>query len=298
MRFAVACFLLFGTSLVTACSTRTHGGTISNNFGDGGIVSDASSDSSVWNGGDMYVPNLDASFMGNTVVYAHSANTLYSLDPVTHAVTTIGTFMTAGGMAPPSMTDLAVNQAGEIYTCSASAIYRVDAMTAVTTELAMITIANHVQFNGLTFVPVGVLDSNAEVLVGAASDGSFYRVDTTSGDATLIGHYSSGYGSSGDLVSVAGAGTFATVKMGTMHTTDYLVSVNVNTGVATPIGSGIGFTGVFGLGYWRNKLYGFTSTGQLISIDTATGVGTLISSHTGASKFYGAGVTTVAPILG
>ena len=242
-----------------------------------------------------YVP-ADASYDDNVVVYAHSASTLFSFDPRTNTVTRIGDFAVAGAFITPDMTDLAVDHSGHVYTCSYDAIYSVNATTAAATQLVSLSGLASGNFNGLTFIPVGVLDSTQEVLVGATSNGEFYRVDLSSGAVTMIGQYSDGYGSSGDIVSVGGAGTFATVTRGDLDT-NLLVRVDVTNGHVTPIGTGIGFVNIYGLGYWRNRLYGFDNSGNLIDINIDTGVGTLISSTTGADSYYGAGVTTSAPIL-
>lgn len=280
--------LLVVLSMGTACTTR--GLRIG---GDSGVVTDTGV------AVDMTTPVVDANLPDSTIVYAHSAHTLYALDPRTNALTSIGDFTFADHSATPAMNDLAVNQAGIIYACSGTAIYTVNPDTVITTQLGTLSLPSGVTFNGLTFVPVGVLDPSSEVLVGAAGDGSYYRINPTTGNSTLVGHYSGGYVSSGDIVSVNGAGTFATVRMSSSDTEDRLVLLNPATGQTTLVGSGIGFRGVYGLGYWRARLFGFTSTGQLIQIDVSTGVGTLVAdpASTGTDQFYGAGVTTLAPIL-
>jgi len=193
------------------------------------------------------------------------------------------------------MTDLAVTRDGVVYTCSAVGLYRVDTTSAATTHIADFDVTIPGQFNGLTFLPEGVLDPSSETLVGAASSGEYFRIDTTTAAVTPLGRYSDGFGSSGDIVSVEGAGTYATVTRGDLGS-DLLVRLDPATGSVNPIGSGTGFMRVFGLGYFRNRLYGFTTVGELVQIDIMTGVGTLVSADTGASQFYGAGVTTTAPI--
>ena len=99
--------------------------------------------------------------------------------------------------------------------------------------------------------------------------------------------------SSGDLVSVTGLGTLATVKR-SGSTTDWLAKVDMSTGVATPIGD-TGFGSIWGLGFWKNKVFGFTSGGAFVLIDPSTGVAT--SVETGSPTWWGAGVTTSAPVI-
>jgi len=276
-----------------ACATRDHGDrpVPDASTGDTGMP-DANVDAGTQDSGPR--PDLGEP-PDTTIVYAHSSHTLYAFDPRTNMVSTIGDFTLLDGTPTESMTDLAVDQHNQIYTCSRTAIYTVNRLTAVATHIADITVPAGAQFNGLTFVPAGVLDPVDEVLVGATDAGDYFSVDRTTGALMLRGTYQSGFGDSGDLVSVAGAGTFATVKRSDL-TTDHLARIDPATGATTDLGD-IGFAGVFGLGYWRAKLYGFTKTGQLIRIDVTTGAGTLVTTMTGATQFYGAGVTTLAPIL-
>ena len=62
-----------------------------------------------------------------------------------------------------------------------------------------------------------------------------------------------------------------------------------------PNRSGIGFSGVWGLGFWKGKLFGFTQGGQFLTIDPMTGAGTLVQGN--GPEWWGAAVTTVAPII-
>ncbi len=241
-------------------------------------------------------PPRDAGDIGaDVVVWAHSGRTLYAFDPRALTVTPVGDFTLADGTPAPSMTDLAVTRDGIVYTCSAIGLYSVDTTNAQTTHIADFDVMVPGQFNGLTFLPEGVLDPATETLVAATASGEYFRIDRTTAAVTTLGRYSDGFGSSGDIVSVEGAGTYATVTRGDLGS-DLLVEVDPRTGSVNPIGSGTGYTRIFGLGYFRSRLYGFTTVGELVQIDIRTGVGTLVSTGTGASQFYGAGVTTTAPI--
>lgn len=257
---------------------------------DAGSV-DAASDSGDLDGHVMY----DAGLVEDDVlVWAHSADTLFSFEPRTDLVTTIGQFRTAEGDLAPQMTDLAVNREGELYTCSNDALFAVDPETARTTQITAFDVAADVRFYGLTFLPEGVLDPAAEALVGATSNGDYYRIDESTGEAELIGRFSDDYGLSGDIVSVEGAGTYATVKRDDIDT-DVLVQLDPETGQVDPVGTGIGFTNLFGLAYFRQRLYGFSSRGELVWIDIDTGEGSIVTDRTGSDSFWGAGVTTIAP---
>lgn len=98
--------------------------------------------------------------------------------------------------------------------------------------------------------------------------------------------------SSGDLVAVAGFGTVQTV---TGNGADKLARLAPQTFAATPIGTDTGFGMIWGVAYWKNKIYGFTNSGAFILIDPTTGVATLVT-NTGIS-WYGAAVTTLAPVI-
>lgn len=280
-----ACLLLF---LFSAC--KPGGGDDDDDDVDASLA-DAASDSG---GADAHVM-YDAGLVEDDVlVWAHSADTLYSFDPRTDLVATIGQFRTAEGDLAAQMTDLAVNGDGELYTCSNDALFSVDPETARTTRIITFDVAVDVRFYGLTFLPEGVLDPAAETLVGATSNGEYYRIDESTGEAELIGRFSDDYGLSGDIVSVEGAGTYATVKRDDLDT-DVLVQLDPETGQVDPVGTGIGFTNLFGLAYFRQRLYGFSSRGELILIDIDTGEGSIVTDQTGSDQFWGAGVTTIAP---
>ena len=62
------------------------------------------------------------------------------------------------------------------------------------------------------------------------------------------------------------------------------------TGQATLIGA-IGFHDIWGIGFWKDRVFGFTQDGQFILIDPATGTGTMVSQMPGVA-WWGAGVTT------
>lgn len=243
------------------------------------------------------VPTIPISDSGPTadmtIVYAHSNTTLYAVDPRVSppGFTTVGAFsFPAGDTHRHTMTDLAVDAAGGIVGVTADALFRVEPTTAACTLLSGLP-GSHT-FVGLTYVPAGTLDPVAEVLLGGASDGSYWRIDTTTGGATMVGTFQGGWLLSGDLVSIAGAATYVTVRRSTTGT-DSLATLDLATGTLSVIGD-TGFRALYGLGYWRSTLFGFSNGGEFISIDVRTGSGHLIS--TPVMQFWGAGVTTLAPI--
>ncbi len=227
--------------------------------------------------------------VGTTYVYAHSASTLYKVDPDTLAVSTVGGFGWPG--VPDQMTDLAIDRNGQLIGISFGAVYRVDPMTAQTTMLSG-TLSG--QFNGLSFVPAAMLGQTGEdVLVATRNDdGAVFRVDPNTGDSTQIGNMGSQFQSSGDLVAIEGFGTVQTT-LGAPW--DVLSKLEPVTFKATPAPQSTGYGQIWGVAYWKGKVFGFTQLGQFVVIDPATGVGTVIQSN--GPEWWGAAVTTIAPIF-
>jgi hypothetical protein len=232
-----------------------------------------------------------------TLVYAHTDTVLYAVDPTTNMVRVVGTFgfPTDGHMH--EMTDLAVDADGRVVGSTRDALYQVNPTTAACTLLA--PLPGDRGFVGLTYLPVGVLDDHNEVLVGGAQDGTYWRIDPRTGDATMVGRFRDNWQLSGDIVSIAGAATYATVRhapTGGAPQPDSLATIDPRTGAVTIIGTNTGFSRIFGLGYWRSTLFGFTRDGEFIIIDATTGRARLVSTTMPVAPFAGAAVSTLAPV--
>lgn len=231
-------------------------------------------------------PDADEAFFGK--VYANSYFNLYGVDPDTLEVTLIGPFGWPNG--DDMMTDIAVDKDDNVYGISWGAVYKVDRDTAQCTYLAAL---DGQSFNGLSFLPEGAIDQNDnEVLVATGLAGALYSIDVNTGESALIGDMGGNFESSGDIVSVIGFGTAATVKNGS--TNDYLARIDPNTGIATSIGT-TGLPDIWGVGFWKNKVFGFVATNQFVLIDIDTGAAEYIS--TGPENWTGAGVRTTAPYV-
>jgi len=241
-------------------------------------------------GGDGGGGGGDGGNTGQTSIYAHTDTQLYRVDPDTYATTLVGSF---GGQFIPfdTMTDIGIDKDGNLLGVSFTAVYKIDPASASCTLLSD-SLAR--MFNGLSFVPASQIGMTGDdVLVGTETgDGNVYQVNPMTGATTQIGSMGGSYSSSGDVVSVDNFGTVQTVP-GTTH--DVLVRLAPNTFAATPIGTNTGFDMIWGLGFWKNKVFGFTNGGEIITIDPTTGVGTSVS--TGGPGWYGAAVTTVAPVI-
>jgi hypothetical protein len=224
---------------------------------------------------------------GATVVFGHSADTLFRMDPTTRAVTTVGRFDCA-----TDVTDLAVDAASNAWASSFQGLVRVDLTTARCTFVARGTYPN-----SLSFVPKGALDPNAEALVGYDGD-RYLRIDPQTGATREIGRLGGGYESSGDVVAVEGGGAFLTAKRAGCN--DCLLQIDPKTGAMVQDYGPVGRADVFGLAFWGGRLYGFSDAGELFEIAVASGRVAIkpiaIPSAPASLQFWGAGSTTTAPV--
>ncbi len=250
----------------------------------------AAPDASGGHGTDATTGGGDGSQL-QVFVYAHSATTLYRVDPDTLAISMVGDFGWPSSVGSDQMTDIAIDKTGKMIGVSFTSVYEVDSMTAKTTLLSSSLGGT---FNGLSFVPATQLGGTGDdVLVGTEnSDGKVYRIDPMTGAATQVGDMGGTFVSSGDLVAVAGFGTVQTVA-GSPN--DQLVRLAPNTFAASPIGSSTGYGEIWGVAFWKNRIYGFTNNGQFLLIDPNTGAGQLVSQN--SVQWWGAAVTTLAPVI-
>ena len=237
-------------------------------------------------------------------VYAHSADLLYLLEPISKKVTMVGVFD-----CTKAMVDIAVDRAGKM---TGAALMQFNgalggALVSVDPATARCEVLNRGEdlVTSLTYVPEGTLLPNAEALVGYAED-RYVRIDPATGALTDIGPLNNAASggikwiSSGDVVSIKDGGTYLTVKpeTGAIAGGDRIVEVDPRTGALVRIIGPTGIDDVLGLGYWGGIAYGFTLGGILMQIDLATGAGTDIPiPDASLLSFLGAGTTTIAPII-
>jgi hypothetical protein len=121
-------------------------------------------------------------------------------------------------------------------------------------------------------------------------------INPSSGAVSSAGSFGS-LACSGDLVAINDAnGTiYATATDPSCSScNDKLVTLDPNSYAATVIGD-VGYTKVFGLGFWGGKLYGFTHAGLTLQINPQTGAATQID--TSSYSFSGGATTPLAPIF-
>lgn len=220
-------------------------------------------------------------------VFGHSPDVLYRLDPLTRAITTVGSFSGCS----KSVIDIAIDKDGAMFATTFGGLFRVDKATAQCTSIKSGSFPN-----SLSFVPKGTLDANEEALVGYIGS-SYVRIDKVTGAVTTVGKLANNYTSSGDVVSVIGGKTYLTVKG--PDCSDCIVTVDPKTGALTEIIGALGHTDVFGLAFWGGSAYGFSDGGQLFEIDLKTAASTTIPMPNAPNglSFYGAGSTTSAPLV-
>jgi hypothetical protein len=248
----------------------------------------AASDAPQFGGDTSFGDGSTPSSNQPAVVYGHSPDTLYKVDPNTKAVTVVGPFQGCS-----SVIDLALDQSSNMVVTTSDGFYSVDSSTAACTLIAQ----GGSYPNSLSFVPKGTVDPNEEALVGYVGS-TYVRIDTTSGAISTIGALNGGdLASSGDIVSVIGGGTYLTVNGGSCG--DCIVSVDPTTGAMIRNYGALGHSSVFGLAFWAGVAYGFDDGGDLFTITFgATSVTTAdipIPNAPSGLEFWGAGSTTSAP---
>ena len=230
------------------------------------------------------------------LVYSESGmaatSILYLVDPIGGGLdSSIGTIKTVSG-AQPTITDIALlprkfisnGDCCLLFGISFDALYVIDILTAVATPVGPSLGTTGV--NALTF------DGDAN-LFAASTSGLLVKIDPVSGAASHVGLLGSNFVSSGDLQFFGFFGLerlFATARGSLVN--DVLVTVNPQTGSASPVGTNtdLGFQFVFGLAFAstvgspgglplsfvNRELFGLTADGKLIRIDPRNGTASLV----------------------
>ncbi len=246
--------------------------------------------------GDTGAPAGDAApaaAEGGLVVYAHSGSDLFRIDPANLHVTRVGNFVTRTMPRKffGDVTDIAIDKAGKMTGITFNQLLRIDTATAECEVVAPLQGGS--QMNGLSWIRG---DDGTEILAATGNDGSMLEVNPVTGESQRIGSLSGGQRSSGDLVSVQSYGTLITLRGDGMGDgSDLLARLDHKTGQATVIGP-TGFRKVWGIGFWGNRVFGFSQTGEFILIDPRTGKSELVMRD-GAYPFWGAGVSTSVTVI-
>jgi hypothetical protein len=229
-----------------------------------------------------------------TTVYGVSGSDLYTITDFSTWDTTLVGETEIGGTTPVVLSAIAMNNAGtSLYGVdSTSELYSINPANGVTTAIGSTGIA------GLAGL---VLSSGGVLYASDVSNGNIYTIDTTTGAATILG--STGLSSPGAL-AIANGTLYLTAPSGG-H--DYLYTVNISTGAATPVSAGNGictgsgnsgtcYSNVGGLAFFEGVMAGFTTGTNVVLINTNTGLVTNTYSYSGSDAgFDGATVYPINP---
>jgi hypothetical protein len=206
-------------------------------------------------------PDGSVTMTSVTTIYAHTDTELYKMDPMTNALTDVGTFTgTSGGYYDGTVTDLAVDAAGEVYVNTEQVIYKATLPTTLPGPVQLTSVLNTdpslpdggtlaVKYYALAFAPAGAIGvpsiASGETLVGGDSNGELWVIPS-SGAAIDVGNFgadpnnaSNFLSLSGDLVFYTSGGQptgLATIrtcsksssgKVTCTKTNDYLAAINM-----------------------------------------------------------------------
>ncbi len=220
------------------------------------------------------------------VVYVHTKDTLYTMDPTSFALSLVGPFNAPGS---DQITDLAVAKDGAIFVISKTKLYRADASDGHVTLVASLSSSPSAGNVGLTFLPGGDL-------LATDKTGGVRSINPTTGTVTEHGTFSDGFTTAGDLVAVADGTMYAISDHGpggaATFSNNWLIKVNPSNAMATQVGQ-IGVGGVFGAAFINGTVLVFTKLGDIYEVNPVTGVGT--QKATTGIEFWGAGVSPLVP---
>jgi hypothetical protein len=168
---------------------------------------------------------------------------------------------TVVGSTGQFLTDIAFDPTGHLFGITFTGLFSIDRATAAATFIGSLGIPGA---NALVFGADGTL-------YAAGSTTSLYRVNTSTGGASVLGNI--GFSSAGDLA-------FHDGQLYLSSTTNQLIRIDPSTFAGSAVGN-LGFSSVFGLANGDdNVLYGVAGT-QIFSVNTATGAGTLSTNYAG-----------------
>jgi len=203
-------------------------------------------------------------------MYLHTSDLLYSWNE-NGQLDTIGQFNIDDDYAP-NITDIAIDLTGKMYAVSNTGLYRVDPTNA---RLEYVCDTGE-YLGGLTFLADGRLLGAGESILWIEPNTCSRAIFVESGQ----------YATSGDIVGLPDGNLYWTVQGG-----DDLVRVNPVTAETEWIGE-IGAQNLWGVGYFNDILYGFSSAGSIVHIDPQT-ANILAEETTSGQYWWGAATNPV-----
>ena len=206
----------------------------------------------------------------------------------------------------PAFADIALDSSGNLFGTrfgNPSELYRINRTTGTSTKVGP-TSPNDPNggffINGLGFDKNNQLYGTGRAVspVSAPNNisnlNSFYKIDTTTGFATLVSNNSS-FSSAGDIAFDPVTNKFFATSVTPANST--LFSIDPSTGTATQLGN-IGFANVYGLAIENGTLYGYTSGGTQLTLNSFGGVisSRSITGLTGDISGAASSITTVTAV--
>jgi len=226
----------------------------------------------------------------SNTVYAHSSSALYTMHVETYDINEVGSFQWPADGGGHQMTDIAIDRYGVLYGLTFDRAYICNPLSAECFLFATLP----EEFNGMTLVPAGTIDPEKDAIIGISNTGGWYHLQLSGGalNPVLVGMYGGTYQSSGDAFSIEEVGTYAsTTLVDWMTDEDKIVVVDPTTGAVTSeITTVTGYTRIWGLAGWHEKIFAFDETGDVLLVDPSDGAVTLLDA-TGI-MWWGAGVRT------
>jgi len=162
-------------------------------------------------------PTQEASVTVSTTMYADTETALYSVDPKSNTATLIGSFDFPGvadaSGAQYTVTDIAVNAAGDIYINTETEVYKAVLPTSGTGSVTLtngVAISasagtNGAYFYALAFTPPGALGAGSpEYLIGGDGNGNLWSINPTTGASVNLGNFGSDPTTSGNFMALSG----------------------------------------------------------------------------------------------
>jgi hypothetical protein len=198
-------------------------------------------------------------------LYAHSANTLFSVEPeAPFGHLRVGAFVDASGQPVTDITDVAIDADGIMYAVSFDKLYTVNPENGQVTRVAT---AGPTDLNALTFLADGTL------LAGGG--GNLYEVDPSSGAFTQISSIGD-WLFAGDMVGLPDGLLYCAMSNDSTGWESALVVYDLAS--QTIIRTGTTGTGsMYGFAYAEGTLFGFNALGEILTIDPTSGRATRVA---------------------
>ncbi|WP_353621251.1 cadherin domain-containing protein [Labrenzia sp. R4_1] len=188
-----------------------------------------------------------------------------------HLISSDGSDVVIGSTGVGAMTDIALDNSGNLYGITFNKLYSIDPDTGEATKISSSRFGT--SMNALEFGPDGTL-------YAADSSGKLYTVDVNDGSLTKIGKME--YGSAGDLA-------FSGEKLYLSASNGKIVEIDPDSGATIDVVATLPVSNAFGLvGDEGGQLYAFTNGGRVYQIDPETGTVSIPDAYVMNDSGWGA----------